>query len=367
MFNLRGQKANKSVAHPAGLKGQDVESYSVADDQECSVVVPPIESELESLVSSVAQQSVDISCEFSRWSDIAGSLDLLRTRVATLQPQVKRLMAQKGVLETELAHAVKGRESAVHSAAEIDAELKHYRPLAHKLDEDLRVAAAKVQQAQSQIIQLESQMKTIQGENNELLRKLGSAETRVVRFKEENNSLKQKALEQASLFQSLLRESAELRSSLAGAHADVERQEQINADLTEKLVAARETGAKLGAQAGALDLRHAHATRELQIRLTESEEREQQLITMLSAIEKKLQDSEIRQSGLISKNELLMRMSEQLREEMGRRVDHAAMLEASNRQLLEAMSSKTRNDEGPERNRKSAQTTPVLRAVNTSE
>jgi hypothetical protein len=52
---------------------------------------------------------------------------------------------------------------------------------------------------------------------------------------------------------------------------------------------------------------------------------------------------------------------------MGRRVDHAAMLEASNRQLLEAMSSKTRNDEGPERNRKSAQTTPVLRAVNTSE
>jgi chromosome segregation ATPase len=325
------------------------------------------ETELDSLMSAVKQQALDVSCEFSRLSEVSALFGLLSSRIATLQPQVSRLIAEKAALEGELAQAIRARESADQRLADVDAELKHYRPIANKLDDELRVANTKLQRANSQISLFEGQISKMQGEENELTRKLCTAETEVVRFKEENQSIRQKALEQATLIQGLLREAAELKSLSSSAVADSERQEQRVLLLTEKLVAEKDTATKAAAQVTALELRHAHAIRELQMRLTEAEEREQTLISTLTTRDKDLYDRDIRHSGASSKIDFLTRLNDRLRDDMRRHVDHAAMLEASNKQLLETLSAKAQSDDSRDRDRMAQHAPPTLRAVGAAE
>lgn len=371
MFNLRNQRIVSRDSDNAPTTGPQIaenvhdpailEQYSSSRGHGASAVL--IESELDNLMKSVQQQAVDINCEASRFSDLASRCDLLSSRVSTLQPLVSRLIENKAALEVSVAKAAAERDRAERRIAELDAELQHFRPLVRSLEEDLRAVNVRHQQAQSTINTLEGQIVQVQSESNALIQKLGTAETQVVRLKEENLSLKQRALEHATLRQNVMRETAELRSTSAGAVADLERQNQQIAQLTEKLLAEKELSAKAAAQIASLELRQSQTIRELEVRMTDAEEREQKLINTLAAREKRIYDLEVRHSAVTSKVDFLTRMNEGLREEVRTRVDHAGMLEASNKQLLEAMSAKALNDDEPERTRVALQAVPTLRAV----
>ena len=316
-------------------------------------------------MESVTQQAVEINCEMSRFSDLARRSDLLSSRFSTLQALVGRLIASKEAMEASLESCASGRDLIKRMSGELDAELSELRPMTLRLQEELHSVTIRHQQALASNDTLEAKIKQVQHECNDLIQKLGTAETQTSRLKEENLSLKKSALENASHLQSVLREMAGLRATTVGAGADLERQTKQIAQLSDQLLSEKELSAKAAAQVTSLELRHAQIAHELQMRVAAAEEREQELINKLAISEKRIYEFEVRNSAIESKADFLMRGNERLREEMRARIDHTSMLEASNRQLLEAVTVKsvTDSDEsGPKRD--PVQVGPILRAVN---
>lgn len=373
MFNIRNKRTNsarKETRSPTDvvltLSASAHEKMDRAQlSSDCSPNAGADAIQLENLMESVTQQAVEINCEMSRFSDLARRSDLLSSRFSTLQPLVGRLIASKEALEASLESCASERDVIKRMSGELDAELSHLRPMTLRLQEELHSVTSRHQRALATNDTLEAKIKQVQHECNDLIQKLGTAETQTSRLKEENLSLKKSALENASHLQGILREMAGLRSTTVGAGADLERQTKQFAQLSDQLLSEKELSAKAAAQVTSLELRHAQIAHELQMRVAAAEEREQELINKLAISEKRIYEFEFRNSAIESKADFLMRGNERLRDEMRARIDHTSMLEASNRQLLEAVTVKsvTDSDEsGPKRD--PVQVGPILRAVN---
>ena len=127
------------------------------------------ESELEGLMGAIKQQSIDISCEFAAFSNWSAQIETLSARAATLQPMLKGLVDKSKAQSTELSDVARQRDIAERRIGELKSEVEHYRPLAARFEEELRIAREKHSQAQNLLTSLETQFGQAQAYSHELI------------------------------------------------------------------------------------------------------------------------------------------------------------------------------------------------------
>lgn len=249
-------------------------------------------------------------------------------------------------LERELSAVTASREGFARKASDLEGEVNHYRPLCVRLEEEVRTLRSELTSARQYAEGREADHQKAQANINSLLQKLSTSESVRQRVAEEGAAIERTLRNNTVATQTLMREVAQLKSSLSAATGEMERLEVENAHLREKLVQERDSGVQLNSAMKSLKLKEEQSRRELAAQLKEAERREQTLSQALNAKGKDLYDLDIMHSGLLSKTELLVRINDRLREDVRRHVDHIGMVEASNRQLLESLSRNAHNN-GP--------------------
>ncbi len=293
-------------------------------------------TEVENLMNSVKQQSVDISCQFATFANWSSEIETLSARAATLQPLLTKLVEENSSQAAALAELSRSKEAVDHRMSGLETEVAHYRPLAARLEEELLVVKEKYASAQSMLSSLEGQFAQHQSENNELIYSLAKAESKATRAGEENMALRQKALEHNAVIQSQMREVADIKSAISTKSRELQKQEELVADLSAKLAASQESGNHSASTLSAVLMREAQMEKDLQKRLAESAEHQQDLMQKLANRDKHLNVAEGKIAGLNSKVEFLTQLTQKLRDEL--RNDHASMIENSNRQMVESIS-----------------------------
>ena len=364
-------KADELVEEEAEFAFEDVDLGDLEQEPVAALSLDeelPEGTELENLMNSIKQQSIEISCEFAAFANWSAQIDTLSARAATLQPLLKNLVEKSSVQSTELFEIKRKKDGAERQIAELRTEVEHYRPLAARFEDELRIARDKYGQSQALLSSLESQYGQAQGYSNELMHKLSSAESRALRVTEENIAFKQKALEHNTMIQSMLREVANLKSAISVATGDVERQEAEISALTEKLAMEKEANSQSAANFAMSQMRELRMEKDLKTRLGELEEQQQELIQRLAIRDKQLYEADIKNSAITSKVEFLTQLNLRLREDLRGHIDHSNMMEVSNRQLLEAMSHRRLHDEEFDGDGKAPKLSkPKLRAVHIAE
>jgi predicted nucleic acid-binding Zn-ribbon protein len=295
-------------------------------------------TEVENLMNSVKTQSLEISCQFANFANWSAEIETLSARAATLQPLLTKLVEENSALASRIAENERSKEYNDQRIGELEAEVAHFRPLAARYEEELRMVKEKYSSAQSMISALEGQFAQRQTENNELMYSLAKAESKGTRLGEENVGLRQKALEHNTVIQSQMREIADLKSEVSNVSRALQKQEEISADLTAKLAAALESGSHASSTLSSVLMREAQAEKDFQARLAEADEQAQDLLQKLANRDKQLSAAEVKITGLNSKVEFLTQMAQKLREDLRGNMDHSNMVESSNRQLLDVMS-----------------------------
>ncbi len=364
-------KADAPVDEEAEFAFDDVELGDLEQEPVAAINLEEDEtegSELENLMNSIKQQSIEISCEFAAFANWSAQIETLSARAATLQPLLKNLVEKSATQTTELVEVRRKKDGSERQIAELRTEVEHYRPLAARFEDELRIARDKYAQSQALLSSLESQYGQAQAYSNELMHKLSSAESRALRVTEENIAFKQKALEHNTMIQSLLREVANLKSAISVATGDVERQEAEIAALSEKLAMEKEANSQSAANFAMSQMRELRMEKDLKTRLGELEEQQQDLIQKLAIRDKQLYEADIKNSAISSKVEFLTQLNQRLREDLRGHIDHSNMMEVSNRQLLEAMSHRRLHDEEIDADGKGPKMAkPKLRAVQIAE
>lgn len=322
-------------------------------------------TEVENLMNSVKTQSLEISCQFANFANWSAEIETLSARAATLQPLLSKLVEENSALAMRIAENERSKEYGDQRISELEAEVSHFRPLAARYEEELRMVKEKYNSAQSMISALEGQFAQRQTENNELMYSLAKAESKGTRLGEENVGLRQKALEHNTVIQSQMREIADLKSEVSTVSRALQKQEEISADLTAKLAAALESGSHSSSTLSSVLMREAQAEKDFQARLAESDEQAQDLLQKLGNRDKQLSAAEVKITGLNSKVEFLTQMAQKLREDLRGNMDHSSMVELSNRQLLDVMSKRGYSEDKPVSGADAAKAAarPKLRAV----
>ena len=204
-------------------------------------------------------------------------------------------------------------------------------------DEQLRTTRKALTDAHRKVAVLEGEYAKSQGTINDLFHKVSIAEGGRQRMFEENDALQRRIQERDSAVQTLLRDNAKLRADQVNVTSDLERQTAETGGLTAKLHAERDEHGRTRARLSTVQAQHAQLRTESAAQIADLEERERHALETLGARDKQLYDLEIKQSALHSRADFLTRMNEKLREDTRRHLDHVGMLEASNRQLLDAM------------------------------
>ena len=354
---------NDIVIEDGELEDIEAEVLEFADYEQQEVAP---DSELEDLMGAIKQQSVDLSCDFAAFANLSAQIETLSSRAATLQPMLKGLVDKSKVQASELSETARLRELAERRIGELKSEVDHYRPLAARFEDELRITREKYAQAQNLLTSLEAQFGQAQGYSNELMHKLTAAESKALRVTEENIAIKQKALEHNTAIQSLMREVASLKSAVALSQNEIERQQLEVETLTEKVAVEKESASQAVANLNAIQMREARMEKDLKMRLAELEEQQQELIQKLALRDKQLYESDIKTAAVTSKVEFLTQLNQRLREDLRGHIDHSNMMEVSNRQLLEAMAHRRlEDDETDDAAQKQGKGKPKLRAVPT--
>lgn len=300
-------------------------------------------TEVENLMNSVKQQSVDISCQFATFANWSSEIETLSARAATLQPLLTKLVEENSSQAAALAELTRSKDAVDHRMSGLETEVAHYRPLAARLEEELLIVKEKHASAQSMLSSLEGQFAQHQSENNDLIYALAKAESKATRAGEENLALRQKALEHNAVIQSQMREVADIKSSISTKSRELQKQEELVADLSAKLAASQESGNHSASTLSAVLMREAQMEKDLQKRMAEAAEHQQDLMQKLANRDKHLNVAEVKIAGLNSKVEFLTQLTQKLRDEL--RNDHASMIENSNRQMVESISQPEAADE----------------------
>jgi chromosome segregation ATPase len=295
--------------------------------------------QVASLFSSVQNQAIDLQCQLAKaTSDWTLALDLLTGRTAALEPLLNGALKVSKEREGVIEELTASNKEYKYKLADLDRELIHYRPMALQLDEDLRIAKDQLEKSARRMRDLEAENTRAIGDYNDLYRKLATAETVNQRLGEDNVAYSQKLNENDVTIQTLLRNTAQLRSDLVSASADRERAENESGEFANKLTAANEELKKTQVSLDSVKLQMHALKKESATQVKEAEERERQALETLVAKDKQIYDLETKLAGVNSKNEFLDRMVLRLRDELRRHLDHIGTLESSNRQLLETLS-----------------------------
>ncbi len=180
---------------------------------------------------------------------------------------LKGLVEKSKVQAAELAEIARQRDLAERRIGELKSEVDHYRPLAARFEDELRIAREKQAQSQNLLTSLEAQFGQAQAYSNELMHKLTAAESKGLRMTEENIAIKQKALEHNTSIQSLMREVAALKSSIALSHNEIERQQLEIDTLTEKIATEKEIASQAVANLNMIQMREARMEKDLKMPL----------------------------------------------------------------------------------------------------
>jgi DNA repair exonuclease SbcCD ATPase subunit len=302
-------------------------------------------TEVENLMSSVRQQSVELSCQFASFANWSSEIEMLSARAATLEPILTKLVEENCLQATALADHAHSKEAAEHRLYELESEVGHYRPLAARYEEELRAAREKYSSAQNMLASLEGQFAQRQSESNELMYELARAESKATRAGEENIAFRQKAQEHNAVIQSQIREIADLKSAISTTTRALQKQEELVADLTARLASALETGNQSAATLTGVLMRDAQIEKDLQMRLADAAEQQQEMAQKLAIRDKQLSAAEMKISGLNSKVEFLTQLTQKLRDDLRGNIDHTNMVEISNRQLLDSMPKRGLHDD----------------------
>ncbi len=321
--------------------------------------------ELSSLMNAVKDQAIQLKCEQAKViSDWQIGLELLTSRMATLQPLLTKTLLSNVEREQAVARLVASEADLKRRLAESERELAHYRPMALQLDDDLRGVRAQLTESQRHAAGLEAEHAKSQGAINDLFQKAATAEAARQRVIEENAAYSQKLREHDATLQTFVREAAQLKCELVSADSDVERLESELGALTRKFANECEEHSRVRAIMETLQTQFSQLQKDSLARVKEAEERERRATEMLSAREKQYYDLDVRQSALLSKVDFLSRTNQRQREDLRRHIDHIGNLESSNRQLLDALArNASGTDAGAAQEEAAQHAAPKLRAV----
>jgi chromosome segregation ATPase len=323
---------------------------SKTQDKDASVQLMPFhnhtevspETELSSLMSAVNEQAINLKCEQLKViSDWQINMDLLSDRVATLQPLLEKSLKANGEREQTIARLTSSEVDLSRRLSEAERDLAHYRPLALRLEEELRIAQTQLSDNQRKVSELEAECDKSRKTSSDLFQKTNAADIARQRAVEQNTAYAQKLLENDTALQSSLRESARLKSELVSISGDVERLENELENVSGKLTGECDEHARARVVVQSLQAQIAELEKDSQARIKGAEERERRAIELASLREKQCYDLNIRESALQSKLDFLNRMNLRLRGDMRRQLDHIGNLEASNNKLLDALARAT--------------------------
>ena len=305
-------------------------------------------TEIENLMNSVKQQSVEISCQFASFANWSAEIEMLSARAATLQPLLSKLIEENSALTAANVDFERSKEIADQRIAVLETEVAHFRPLASRLEEELVGVKEKYGSAQSMLASLEGQFAQHQTENNELIYALAKAESKATRASEENMAFRQKAQEHNAVIQSQMREIADLKSAISTKCRELQKQEELVSDLSAKLAVAQQTGSHSASTLSSVLMREAQTSKELQMRLAESREQMNEMVQKLSNRDKQINAAEAKIAGLNTKVEFLTQLTQKLRDDMHINADQTAMIEKSTRQLVDSLKEQALSDSMPD-------------------
>lgn len=293
-------------------------------------------TDIASLMSAVRGQAVELRCEHAKVvSNLSLNFDVLTNRLSTIEPLLTKAMEAASNSEASVGLLTASNDDYRRKLAETERDLGYYRPLAVKLDDDLRVAHNHLAETDRKLVALETDYAKAQGACNDLFQKMASAEMARQRAIEENVALVQKLNEHDFTIQSLLRETAVLKSETVSIAGDLERAERESKSVADKYAVELEGNSRAKAALISLQAEFNQFRKDSAAQLEQVEERERVLTEALSIKEKQFYDSEIKQSALNSKVDFLTRTNQRLREDLRSHLDHIGNLEASNRKLLD--------------------------------
>jgi hypothetical protein len=333
-FVSRGFAGNPEEAEAAGGSAREFdhnETRQKAGGQ-------PVEhnTDLQSLVSAVREQAIELRGEHAQVaSSLSLKFDLLTHRLAIIEPLLAKALEAARKNEALVGLLTASNDDHKGKLAEAERDLAFYRPLAVKLEDDLRVARHQVADIDRRFAILDADHAKAQGGRDELVQKMFAAELARQRMAEESVALAQKLNEQDFTIQSLLRETARLKSETVSLAGDLERAEREASAVAEKYAAELEANRRTIAALNSLQAEFKQSQIDSAAQIAQAEERERALIEAVAKKEKQFCDSELKRSALDSKIDFLTRTSHDLREDLQGQLDHIANLEASNRRLLE--------------------------------
>ncbi|MEJ0095743.1 MAG: hypothetical protein WDN46_20745 [Methylocella sp.] len=356
---VRKSKEVKATSPPtpgqnsASLKGG---ATTVEDDMD-----------IASLMSAVRDQAVELRCEHAKVvSNLSLNFDVLTNRLSTIEPLLAKMMEAASKSEASVGLLTLSNDEYKQRLSEAERDLALYQPLAVKLESDLRIARNRLAETDRKFVALETDYAKAQSASNDLFQKKSSAEMARQRATEENVALAQKLNEHEFTIQSLLRETAQLKSETVSVASDFERSELESKSVADKYAAELEGNSRAKAALDSLQTEFNQFRKDSAAQTEQAEERERALTAALSVKEKQFYDSEIKRSALDSKIDFLTRTNQRLREDLRRHLDHIGNLEASNRKLFDLLA---RNSIAEDQDTEAkgaataARVTPKLRAV----
>src|SRR5271166_66183 len=215
----------------------------------------PVEhnTDLQSLVSAVRDQAIELRGEHAQVaSSLSLKLDLLTNRLATIEPLLAKTLEAARKNEASVGLLTASNDDYKEKLAEAERDVAFYRPLAVKLEDDLRVARHQVADIDRRFAALETDHAKAHGGRNELVQKMFSAELARQRMAEETVALAQKLNEQDFTIQSLLRETARLKSETVSLASDLERAEREASAVADKYAAELEANRRTAAALNSL-------------------------------------------------------------------------------------------------------------------
>jgi chromosome segregation ATPase len=324
-------------------------------------------SDIESLMSAVGDQAVELRGQHAKAvSNLSLGFDVLTNRLSTIHPLLGKVMEAASKSENTVGLLTASNEDYKRKLSEVERELMHFRPLAIKLEEDYRSARNQLAESNRRYLALETEHAEAQGTINDLFQKLASAEMARQRAVEENAAFIQKLNEHDSTIQSMLRETAHLKSEGVSVTSDLQQAERELRSLSDKYAVELEENSRAKAALNSLQVQFNQFRKESASQIEQVQDRERVLIEALSIKEKQFYESDIKRSALESKVDFLTRTNQRLRDELHRQLDHIGNLEASNRNLLDALARNSASAEQENEIKDSTKTTrvaPKLRAV----
>jgi chromosome segregation ATPase len=299
---------------------------------------------IQSLIASVRSQAVEFRVQHSKAaSDWTLGLNVLCSRIATLEPLLNKALQSANDRQREVDHLSLQNEEFKQKLADSERQLMHYRPLAMQLDEELRAAKAQLEEGARHMGDLEAEYAKSQGAFNELFQKLATAEAVGRRVAEEHLAYSQKLNENDLVIQTLMHETAQLKSDLTSVTCDLESAQKEASRLSARLGAEIDEHKRTKTALDSVTTQMLTLKKENASHSRENEERDRRSSESIASKDKQIYDLQVKLSGVNSKCDFLNREIQRQRDDLRRHLDHIGNLEGSNRQLLDALSRNAAN------------------------